>query len=63
MVYANFYTDNTARIAPDQAGVVTGTQLTGTGESGPFTADGYSLSGSGDSVTYTSPNGTLTCRT
>ena len=63
LLYANFYTDNTARIATEQTAVSTGTQLTGTGESGPFTADGYSLSGSGDNVTYTSPSGTLTCRT
>lgn len=63
LLYANFYTDNTARIASEQAGVNTGTQLTAANEDGPFTAEGYSLSGSGDSVTYTAPSGTLTCRT
>jgi predicted small lipoprotein YifL len=63
LLYANFYTDNSARIATEQSAVATGTQLRSEGEDGPFTAEGYSLSGSGDNVTYTSPSGTLTCRT
>ena len=63
LLYANFYTDNTARIASEQAGVNSGTQLTSEDEDGPFTAEGYSLSGSGNSITYTAPSGTLTCRT
>jgi len=64
LLYANFYTDDTARIADTAQGAAAGLQLTaGEGGNPPYTAEGYSLSGSGDQVSYTAPGkGTQTCK-
>lgn len=57
LVYVNFYTNNTAKVG-DKPGVsADGTELTAAQPGGPYTAEGYSLSGSGDSVTYSAPGG------
>jgi hypothetical protein len=50
LFYVTFYSDNSAMLRRGSSSA-TGTRLTGTAASGPFTADGNSVSGSGDNVT------------
>ena len=50
LFYVEFYSNNSAmihRASRDAAG----TRVTGTAATGPFTGEGYTLSGSGDNVT------------
>ena len=50
LFYVTFYSDNAAMLRRGSSSA-TGTRLTGTSASGPFTAEGQSVSGSGDNVT------------
>lgn len=63
LVYANFYTNNTAKVGSEPGVSATGTILTAEGGNPPYVAEGYSLSANADTVTYTAPGkGTQTCR-
>jgi uncharacterized lipoprotein len=53
LFYVDFYSDNTATIRTEQTG--TPTSLTSTNGQPPFTAPGYSVSGTGDNVRITAP--------
>lgn len=60
LVYIDFYTNNTARVRPERG--VPGTLVTAPETGQPYTAEGYSVSGSGEQISYTSPDaGTQTC--
>ena len=50
LFYVTFYSDNAAMLRRGSSNA-TGTRLTGTSASGPFTADGNSVSGNGNNVT------------
>jgi len=50
LFYVTFYSDNSAMLRRG-SNSVEGTRLNGTAASGPFTAEGQSVSGSGDTVT------------
>ncbi|MDQ8758251.1 hypothetical protein RCO27_18640 [Sphingosinicella sp. LHD-64] len=54
LVYIDFYNNNTARIRAERGAepVATATSPDGTA---PYTADGYSVSGSGEEITYAAP--------
>lgn len=61
LFYADFYTNNTAQVRTERTG--TPTTLTAAEAGQAYTADGYSLSGNGASVSYTSPGkGTQSCK-
>ena len=61
LLYADSYTNNTVRVRSKKEGGEA-TTLTATNGQPPYTAEGYSLSGTGDQVSYTSPaRGTLSC--
>ncbi len=61
LVYADFYTDNTARVRTEKDG--TPTILNSTGGQPPYTAEGWSLSANADQVTLTAPGkGTQSCK-
>lgn len=49
LFYVTFYSDNSAMLRRGSNSTA-GTRLTGTAASGPFTAEGNSVSGSGDNV-------------
>ncbi len=53
LAYVEFYNNNTAHIAATRGG--TPTNLTSTSPTGPFTAEGYSVSGTGDVVQIRQP--------
>jgi hypothetical protein len=60
LLYADFYTNNTALVRKEKGGEAT--TLTAANGQPPYTAEGYSLSGSGDQITYTSPGkGSQSC--
>ena len=60
LLYADFYTNNTARVRKDRSG--DHTVLTAADGKPPYTAEGYSLSANADSVSYTAPGkGSQTC--
>lgn len=60
LVYIDFYTNNTARVRAERGEA--GTLLTAPEAEQPYTAEGYSVSGSGEQISYTSPTGgTQTC--
>jgi hypothetical protein len=60
LLYADFYTNNTALVRTQKGGEAT--TLTAAAGQPPYTAEGYSLSGNGDQVSYTSPaRGTQSC--
>jgi hypothetical protein len=50
LFYVTFYSDNSAMLRRG-SNSAEGTRLTGTAATGPFTAEGNSVSGSGDNVT------------
>ena len=50
LFYVTFYNDNSAMLRRGSSST-TGTRLEGTSASGPFSAEGQSVSGSGDNVT------------
>jgi hypothetical protein len=61
LIYVVFYTNNTAMLRTSQDG--TPTALTAAGGNPPFTAPGYSVSSSGESVRITAPGkNNLSCR-
>lgn len=61
LLYADFYTNNTAQVRAERTG--TPTTLAAAEAGKPYSADGYSLSGNGESVSYTAPGkGTQTCK-
>ncbi|MGE3396369.1 MAG: hypothetical protein AB7H79_05640 [Sphingomonas sp.] len=53
LFYVDFYSDNTATIRTEQSGAPTA--LNATNGAPPFTAEGYSVSGTGDNVRITAP--------
>ena len=60
LVYADFYTNNTVLVRKEPGGEATTLTAPAAGE--PYVAEGYSLSGSGESVTYASPTaGSQSC--
>jgi hypothetical protein len=62
LLYADFYTDNTARVRASATGEAT--TLTATDGNPPFVAEGYSLSANAKQVSYTAPGkGTQSCKT
>lgn len=63
LLYATFYTNNTVKVSDKEGATAPGTTLTAAAPGQPYTAEGYSLSGSGEQVTYTAPGkGTQTCK-
>ena len=50
LFYITFYSDNSAMLRRGSA-TADGTRLSGTAATGPFTAEGNSVSGNGDNVT------------
>lgn len=63
VVYVNFLTDGSANVRSVEDEPPTAT-LTRQGDSGPFTGNGFSLSGTGDQVTFASPDvAAQTCHT
>ena len=61
LFYADFYTNNTAQVRIERTSAPT--TLTAAEAGKPYTADGYSLSGNGESVSYTAPGkGTQNCK-
>ena len=64
VVYVSFMDDGLTAMVRDKQEEPPLAKLKAPKEGEPFVADGFALSGSGDSVTYTSPDsGTLTCKT
>ena len=63
LLYATFYTNNTVKVSTEEGITAPGTVLTAEGGNPPYVAEGYSLSANADEVSYTSPAGTLSCRT
>jgi len=62
LVYADFYTNNTAAVRSTKEG--TPTTLTSPDGKAPYIAEGYSLSGNGTAVTYSAPGkGSQSCDT
>lgn len=53
LVYADFYTNNTVSVRSKKDGAPT--VLTSPDGKAPYTAEGYSLSGNGNSVSYAAP--------
>jgi hypothetical protein len=61
LFYADFYTNNTVHVRKERTG--TPTTLTAPAAGQPYTAEGYSLSGNGTSVTYSAPGqGSQSCK-
>lgn len=61
LVYADFYTDNTAAVRTEKDGAPT--VLTAAGGQPPFTAEGWSLSANAAQVSLTAPGkGTQSCK-
>ncbi len=61
LLYAEFLTNNSARLRAEQGGEAT--VLTATAEGEPYIAEGYSLSGNGTTVNYTAPGkGAQSCK-
>lgn len=61
LLYADFYTNNTARVRSERGGE--STLLTAVEGGAPYTAEGYSLSANAVQVTYTAPGkGSQSCK-
>lgn len=60
LIYVDFYTDNTANLRLTEDGERI--PLTTEGGQPPFTGGGYSVSGSGENITFGRPNGEISCR-
>lgn len=61
LIYIDFFNNNTAAYRTEKEGPAT--TLTSAGEGEPFTAEGYSVSGSGTDISLTSPGkGSTTCK-
>lgn len=62
LLYVDFYTDNSAQARTDKDGP--GTTLTAANAETPYTAEGWSVSGSGTQVTIAAPGkGPQSCKT
>ncbi len=62
LVYIDFFNNNTAVFRAERT-APTGTHLTAAAEGEPYVAEGFSLSGSGDEVSLTTPDkGTTDCK-
>lgn len=62
LIYIDFYTNNTASVRTER-GQPPVAILTAEGGNPPYTADGYSVSGTGETIEYTAPGkGSQTCR-
>ncbi len=63
LIFVDFYTNNTASVRT-QRGQPPVAMLTTEGGTPPYKAEGYSISGNGEQVSYTAPGkGTQSCRT
>ena len=62
LVYIDFFTNNTAVIRTERGEAPVAT-VTAEGGNPPYTGSGYSVSANADQISYTSPRGTLSCRT
>ena len=63
LFYVDFFTNNTAVVRTEQGGNPVAS-LTAEGGNPPYTGSGYSVSGSGESVTITAPGrGSQSCHT
>lgn len=62
LVYIDFFTNNTAAIRTER-GQPPVAMVTAEGGNPPYTGSGYSVSANADQISYTSPRGTLSCRT
>jgi hypothetical protein len=61
LLYADFYTNDTAQVKAKKD--APGTTLTALGAGQPYTAEGYSLSANSDQISYTAPGkGTQSCK-
>lgn len=61
LLYAEFLSNNTARVRAEQGG--TPTTLTAAEANAPYTAEGYSLSANAAQVTYSAPGkGSQSCK-
>jgi hypothetical protein len=61
LLYVDFYTDNTARVRTKKEGEATA--LTATDGKGPYTAEGWSVSGNAAQVNITAPGkGSQSCK-
>lgn len=61
LVYIDFFNNNTAAYRTEKDGKPT--MLTAAAEGQPYTADGYSVSGSGTQISLTAPDkGSTTCK-
>ena len=60
LIYVDFYTDNTANLRLTENGERI--PLTTEGGQPPYTGGGYSVSGSGENITFGRPNGEISCR-
>ena len=64
IVYVSFMDDGLTAMVRDKQEEPPVAKLKAPNEGEPFVSEGFALSGSGDSVTYTSPDsGTLSCKT
>lgn len=63
LIYVDFYTNNTALVRTERGGDPVAS-LTAEGGNPPYAGqEGYSISGNGENVSYTSPSGTQPCHT
>lgn len=61
LVYIDFYTNDTAQVRTEKGG--TPTLVTAAEEGGAYTAEGYSVSGNGSTITLTMPGkGAQSCK-
>ena len=63
LVYIDFYTNNTAMVRKTKGGEPPEATLTAEAPGGAYTAEGYSVSGNSDQITYSSPTaGSQSCK-
>lgn len=63
LVYIDFYTNNTAMVRKTKGGEPPEATLTAETPGGAYTAEGYSVSGNSDQVTYSAPGkGSQSCK-
>jgi hypothetical protein len=63
LVYIDFYTNNTAIVRKTKGGEPPVSTLTAETPGGAYTAEGYSVSGNSDQVTYSAPGkGSQSCK-
>jgi hypothetical protein len=63
LVYIDFYTNNTAKVRKTKGGEPPEATLTAETAGGAYKAEGYSISGNSDQITYSSPkSGNQSCK-